>query len=685
MQEDETENVGEVQPSTSKREAFKYEELPGGQDHIRLLTILSDHTQPRDAIYCTLKTYALDKTPPYHALSYVWGTTSQSQAIICSEKELKVTPSLHATLSVLRNNQMAGSTAEDGSVIEATSPIWIDQICINQDDESERAQQVGIMKDIYQKASLVLINLGEIFDNALGTTVCNLVEQINEVCFSLKGERDNPHPYFPKDDLLRFWGLPARADESWPALGSTTSLPYFERVWTVQEVLMARDAVVLYPGGLIRWDMFTDASVWLITKDFGNRDPSPNDSQGGIHFPRILTFYWEARRHPKKWRIYDLVRSTIQLKSTDPRDKIFALAGLVLDGEEVAISYAKSPMQVFEEFARHAINSEESLRILSDAQHTYPEDRGKPSWVPRWDKARISPSMLEMNFDAASGTKASVDLHPMQGILNVLGLETDFVTAKVHLAEPDDPGVKWLSNLYASFVEAASISETTPKPVLAERFRGMTWCLVLGEHLDQPEALSSCEADNHLLDDLCSYIFTRLCRLVVLNKYQEACKGLLHLIQVVFEAHHNYPFSIEHPPTIVETYDWLWGMIQIVDPVSFENAQKVDELASYIVAVINTKPDRDIRFHLRCMADGAVSLSMRSLFGTGKGFIGLGPPQLEKGDIICVLYGGPTLYALRPTSVPGEYTYLGDCYVHGQMHGQALNPSRAEEKRFRLV
>lgn len=163
-------------------------------------------------------------------------------------------------------------------------------------------------------------------------------------------------------------------------------------------------------------------------------------------------------------------------------------------------------MQVFEEFARHAINSEERFRILSDAQHTYPEDRGKPFWVPRWDKARISPSMLDMNFDAAFGTKAPVDPHACQGTLNVLGLEIDFVTAKAHLAEPEDPGQRWLSNLYASFVETASISETAPNSVLAERFREITQCLVLGHYFGRTEALSSQEADNNFLDDLCAYI-----------------------------------------------------------------------------------------------------------------------------------------------------------------------------------
>lgn len=72
---------------------------------------------------------------------------------------------------------------------------------------------------------------------------------------------------------------------------------------------------------------------------------------------------------------------------------------------------------------------------------------------------------------------------------------------------------------------------------------------------------------------------------------------------------------------------------------------------------------------------------MRTLLGMGQGFMGAGLPHLEKGDMIYVLYGGTASYALRPTLVLEEYIYLGDCYVHGQMHGEAMESSQAREEK----
>lgn len=81
-----------------------------------------------------------------------------------------------------------------------------------------------------------------------------------------------------------------------------------------------------------------------------------------------------------------------------------------------------------------------------------------------------------------------------------------------------------------------------------------------------------------------------------------------------------------------------------------------------------------------------ISARPRSIFITDEGSMGVGPPNLEGDDIICVLYGGPTPYTLRPTSTPDEYTFLGDCYIHGWMHGEALQKSEdKQDKWFRLV
>ncbi len=45
---------------------------------------------------------------------------------------------------------------------------------------------------------------------------------------------------------------------------------------------------------------------------------------------------------------------------------------------------------------------------------------------------------------------------------------------------------------------------------------------------------------------------------------------------------------------------------------------------------------------------------------------------MEVTDLICLLFGGNSLYVLRPTTNPDEYLFLGDCYVHGLMSGETM-------------
>lgn len=62
---------------------------------------------------------------------------------------------------------------------------------------------------------------------------------------------------------------------------------------------------------------------------------------------------------------------------------------------------------------------------------------------------------------------------------------------------------------------------------------------------------------------------------------------------------------------------------------------------------------------------------MQNLFVSLEGFLGLGPPGLQIGDIICLLFGGATPYILRELE-PTRFTFLGNCLVYGVMSGEAI-------------
>ncbi|PVI05405.1 HET-domain-containing protein, partial [Periconia macrospinosa] len=117
--------------------------------HIRLLK-LREASGPNLA-YDLIET-PLDVAPAYESISYVWGDHKKTHtlALLSTQTVLSITPSLeNALLHVCPQSQ--------------TGYLWIDQICIDQDNTTERSQQVGIMGKIYSKAQRVLIWLGNGF------------------------------------------------------------------------------------------------------------------------------------------------------------------------------------------------------------------------------------------------------------------------------------------------------------------------------------------------------------------------------------------------------------------------------------------------------------------------------------------------------------------------------------------
>lgn len=130
---------------------YEYQRLPGSQ-FIRILTL---HPSQRygDSLHCRLETALLDNTSDYRALSYCWsmnenGDVSQCHSISVKGRSLAVSRNLFEGLKRIRS--------ATGSV-----RIWVDAICINQNDTEERNAQVTCMASIYSLARSVIVWLGE--------------------------------------------------------------------------------------------------------------------------------------------------------------------------------------------------------------------------------------------------------------------------------------------------------------------------------------------------------------------------------------------------------------------------------------------------------------------------------------------------------------------------------------------
>ena len=94
---------------------------------------------------------SLESKPEYETLSYVWGDPNPTNEIIANGSAIKITKNLHTALCYLRSPGIP-------------RVIWADGICINQLDLEERSCQVRMMDDIYRQARGVHIWLGEAED-----------------------------------------------------------------------------------------------------------------------------------------------------------------------------------------------------------------------------------------------------------------------------------------------------------------------------------------------------------------------------------------------------------------------------------------------------------------------------------------------------------------------------------------
>lgn len=95
-----------------------------------------------------LRVVSLDASPVFVSLSYVWGEiASPAHTVCCQGCELEITANCHEALTHIR--KLFGPVA-----------IWVDSICINQQDNAEKASQIPLMQEIYSMAGSVYIWLG---------------------------------------------------------------------------------------------------------------------------------------------------------------------------------------------------------------------------------------------------------------------------------------------------------------------------------------------------------------------------------------------------------------------------------------------------------------------------------------------------------------------------------------------
>ena len=312
---------------TNLLQPYVYNEL----SQVNALRIVKLHgaSSYGDDIHCDLVESQLGSPESFEAVSWCWGKESFSRILrIHVEGEqfsFPISPNLEAALRALRKE-----TSE--------RPLWIDAICINQENMKERNSQVPHMDLIYGEAENVCIWLGNSDDNS----------QV-----ALK---------FIRDEVLRIWEFDKlcenlKKSKQWHALVMLMKRPWFSRRWVVQEVALGSRGTIHCGTDTLDWQQFADAVSLFVEVESATHRLSEvmKRDQTFDHIPdffghvpqlgaallvdatsNLFRSSKNGERKPLSNLEYLVSRLSV-FEATQPRDTIYALLSIAKDTTPKAI------------------------------------------------------------------------------------------------------------------------------------------------------------------------------------------------------------------------------------------------------------------------------------------------------------------------------------------------------------
>ncbi|OCK74394.1 HET-domain-containing protein [Lepidopterella palustris CBS 459.81] len=345
------------------------------------LLVVEPSPNPQYRISCSLLHRLIKESPDFEALSYTWGTDKAIAPILIDGGVLFVRSNLFRALRSLR-------------FPTKRRILWIDALCINQTDNIERNSQVSQMADIYSGAKKVIVWLGEGNEhtdrgmNSLGE-ICPRAKSIKDRVFKEGG--DHQQMYKEWNDLFRSFQARHDSDACFAGICALFCRDWWTRVWTVQEITLAREAQVQAGKKSLPWEYFEIFSN-LFTLDVVSQSQD-EWSEGHRNFrfyamPLFIRADTIRVMRMKWWGNIEIplslmVEHTLARSATDPRDKIYAILGLINCGPRLSPDYSLSCKKVYIAAFRAMLEYFGDLRVYNHLQDSH-LDREKelPSWVP---------------------------------------------------------------------------------------------------------------------------------------------------------------------------------------------------------------------------------------------------------------------------------------------------------------
>lgn len=398
-------------------EKYAYIPLPD-QDHIRLATIYPG--EYNDEIVISLHASPFhEKSPPiYEALSYAWGSGKGTKQILVDPESsdprnrsltrLKISNNLTVALRHLRHR-------DDPRI------VWIDAICINQQDNVEKGPQVSKMGEIFRLATRVIAWLGP--EENHSSRAMDVMEDIGsqiQVDFTFQSIQPTEKCRDPSlADQFQFLPLDAKDTE---AIRHLLGRQWYERLWIRQEIYLANpQAVVACGHRTVNWVKFRSALYILMRK------PVPW-SKGSNDLVLRLSFLRGFIIQFLPVDLQELRTSFLDCECSDARDRIYAVIALLGSHQKSLIpapDYEKSYIQVYREVTLEYCLFYRNVNILRSCE--FRQGAIGPSWVPDWSKPISRPLPAATLY--ACGPFGRELVTPRDGVLGLMGVSRGCIEA----------------------------------------------------------------------------------------------------------------------------------------------------------------------------------------------------------------------------------------------------------------
>ncbi|KAF2109248.1 heterokaryon incompatibility protein-domain-containing protein [Lophiotrema nucula] len=592
---------------------------------------------PEEPIKCTL----VNSEPwaehlQYECLSYCWGDVSEKESILVKLSEgsrgkyerFLITRNLHNALRRLQDSL-------------TSRWLWVDLICINQCDIHERSSQVSFMKEIYNHAASITIWLGESDSNRLLDSSVSVIWTLWKLFSSKTGCTAHhivgPSGLILNDDhleTLRTLDLGAILKTSmkdlYDVLANFFSLPWFRRVWVLQEAFAHASITVRVGKHSLQWSAVIVAALWQSYRTRSYTSKFSNETSGG-YLPELWLSLLHSRV-PKGLPILELVCRARDFQATDPRDKVFALLGMANDLDEPAKrsvhlkpDYNKSKNQVYCGFARALVEQQRNLDVLATVDtFSRPKQRGMgASWMPNLDVSVATVRGLGFPRKYNASYSTPVDLTTFCAFQNddIISLSGYIINDRLL---PHFKVLMFRSNLQLYIKD-------TPHAV------HLIWRELLQSH-----AWRNLKEEESILR---AFVLT-----VTAAGFALPTEFCVNPLGNIIPSH--------QVPSLMADFAAYWSLYDpqfdlFAEPLALKLMDLVPYGDADQFAVLVGKTCHERKFFL-----------------TEEGQMGLCPKDTRETDKIVILYGGSVPYILRQCS-EDTWTFVGECYFDGMMFGEA--------------